>query len=453
MLTYDLLFSSPDISKLSHEEFKVLAKTMYSTLLSRINTTASHITAITSAVSTLIPPSDDPHADSPSPTLGTLLSTATELANARASKVMSLRSAQHSQLPLQSFLEIFNLSWSFVVKCEVLTRRMVVGLRGVLVGQAKAWLMTFHSDRTSRLARAVEEEVWGQVEVSGASQRVVDVIVDAAVGNPKELIIITERDPLSETPQTNGAPNGHSDGANGVTSPEKPSAKLLKIEERTYFVVAATMEVLELLMDYLKVIVNIPLLTTDAMSRIIEYLKAFNSRTCQVVLGAGAMRSAGLKNITAKHLALASQSLSIMIALVPYIRETLRRHLNPKQAVILVEFDKLKRDYQEHQNEIHAKLIAIMGDRLSVHCKSLSEIQWEQPPVKAGPNTYMEVLVKETVTLHKVLSKYLAEQSVELIMTQVFAAVNHRLSEEYGKIELPSQEAKTRYVDLILANA
>lgn len=30
--------------------------------------------------------------------------------------------------------------------------------------------------------------------------------------------------------------------------------------------------------------------------------KAFNSRTCQVVLGAGAMRSAGLKNITAKHL-------------------------------------------------------------------------------------------------------------------------------------------------------
>ncbi|KAG9041663.1 hypothetical protein FS837_011927 [Tulasnella sp. UAMH 9824] len=436
--------NSPDISKLSHDEFKVLAKTMYSTLLSRINTTASHITAITSVISTLVPPPDDPHADLPSPTLGTLLSTATELANARASKVMSLRSAQHSQLPLQSFLEIFNMSWSFVVKCEVLTRRMVVGLRGILVGQAKAWLMTFHSDRTSRLARAVEEEVWGQVEVSGASQRVVDVIVDAAVGNPKELIIITERDPLSETPQTNGAPNGHPDAANGVTSPEKPSAKLLKIEERTYFVVAATMEVLELLMDYLKVIVNIPLLTTDAMSRIIEYLKAFNSRTCQVVLGAGAMRSAGLKNITAKHLALASQSLSIMIALVPYIRETLRRHLNPKQAVILVEFDKLKRDYQEHQNEIHAKLIAIMGDRLSVHCKSLSEIQWDQPPAKAGPNTYMEVLVKETVTLHKVLSKYLAEQSVELIMTQVFAAVNHRLSEEYGKIELPSQEAKTR---------
>lgn len=32
-----------------------------------------------------------------------------------------------------------------------------------------------------------------------------------------------------------------------------------------------------------------------------------------------------------------------MISLIPYVRETFRRHLNPKQAVILIEFDKLKR--------------------------------------------------------------------------------------------------------------
>jgi vacuolar protein sorting-associated protein 54 len=151
----------------------------------------------------------------------------------------------------------------------------------------------------------------------------------------------------------------------------------------------------------------------DTMSRVIEFLKGFNSRTCQVVLGAGAMRSAGLKNITAKHLgrsfsiwplrslirywptALASQSLSIMIALIPYVRETFRRHLSATQAVILVEFDKLKRvcsfllsdegpnsgcvcqDYQEHQNEIHAKLIAIMGDRLSVHINNLQVLSPE----------------------------------------------------------------------------
>ena len=79
------------------------------------------------------------------------------------------------------------------------------------------------------------------------------------------------------------------------------------------------------------------------------------------------MRSAGLKNITAKHLALASQSLSIVIALIPYIHETFRRHLTMKQVALLVEFNKLKRDHQEHQNEIHAELIAIMDDWFAAH--------------------------------------------------------------------------------------
>ena len=75
------------------------------------------------------------------------------------------------------------------------------------------------------------------------------------------------------------------------------------------------------------------------------------------------------------------------------------------------------------------------------------------------------MLAKETVTLHKVLSRYLSVSVVEVskvsvrchwvrqlthlvsqfVMTQVFAAINHRLSEEYATIELPSMEAKERY--------
>jgi vacuolar protein sorting-associated protein 54 len=219
--------------------------------------------------------------------------------------------------------------------------------------------------------------------------------------------------PRPNSPRPN-SPRPNSPRASPRTNGTPHVRKHLRIEERSYFTVPATQSMLPLLIDYLKVIVNLSLLTTDTMSRVIEFLKAFNSRTCQVVLGAGAMRSAGLKNITAKHLALASQSLSIVIALIPYVRETFRRHLSPKQAVMLIEFDKLKRDYQEHQNEIHAKLIAIMGDRLSAHIKSLNAIRWDAPPAKPGTNEYMELLVKETVTLHKVLSRYLASAVVEV---------------------------------------
>lgn len=137
-----------------------------------------------------------------------------------------------------------------------------------------------------------------------------------------------------------------------------------------------------------------------------------------------------------------------MINLIPYIRECLRRHLRAKQAVILVEFDKLKRDYQEHQYEIHAKLVAIMGDRLAVHCAALQEIDWEaERDVKAGPNGYMQTLVKETATLHKVLYKYLPGSALETVMLQVLSAINSRLAEEYGKITAKSDAAKERILE------
>jgi vacuolar protein sorting-associated protein 54 len=111
---------------------------------------------------------------------------------------------------------------------------------------------------------------------------------------------------------------------------------------------------------------------------------------------------------------------------------------------MLIEFDKLKRDFQEHQSEIHSKLISIMGDRTSAHVKTLQNIDWDRPKQGESVNDYMELLVKETVTLHKVLSRYLTAPVVEYVMSQVFATINHRISEEYSKIDLQSQEAKDR---------
>ena len=87
-----------------------------------------------------------------------------------------------------------------------------------------------------------------------------------------------------------------------------------------------------------------------------------------------------------------------------------------------------RQDYQEHQQEIHAKLVAIMGDRLTAHCKTLlvseqvdalcfnltlpQTVDWNVR--RDGVNDYMVVLVKETVTLHKVLSRYLQDTVLEV---------------------------------------
>lgn len=141
----------------------------------------------------------------------------------------------------------------------------------------------------------MEDEQWNPAEVSQTVQHLVRTIVEAAVRDPPELVVGADPIPLS-------VPNSPT----VATSPSSPSStrvsKHLRVEGISYFAVSATLETLTLLLDYLKIIMNLPMLTTDTMSRIIEFLKAFNSRTCQVVLGAGAMRSAGLRVITAKHL-------------------------------------------------------------------------------------------------------------------------------------------------------
>lgn len=67
--------------------------------------------------------------------LGDILSSAGELANALAAKVIGHRAEQHTVLDLRDFWTFFNMSWDFVVKSEVICRRMIVGLRGVVVSQ------------------------------------------------------------------------------------------------------------------------------------------------------------------------------------------------------------------------------------------------------------------------------------------------------------------------------
>ncbi|KAH9928538.1 Vps54-like protein-domain-containing protein [Epithele typhae] len=446
------LFQSPaatELRAMEHGTFIDLIRSVYKGLLNSIEGLHRQGAIIIEVIQSIQSPRAPVDITALQEELSDILSSAAELANARASKVISIRAEQHTALDLPSFCALFNESWEFVVKSETICRRMIVGLRGTIVSQAKTFLQHFHQTQLNLCAKLVEDEQWNAAEVAPSVQRSVDIVVDASISTlpnfhstalpqtPFRPFLQTPRHPLPLiSPSTaNHVPPARRRSANAPT-------KHLRVEDRAYFAVGATLDVLVLLVDYLRVITNLPLLTTDTMARIIELLKSFNSRTCQVVLGAGAMRSAGLKNITAKHLALASQSLAIMISLIPYVRETFRRHLSQKQAVMLIEFDKLKRDYQEHQNEIHAKLIAIMGDRLTAHIRTLQAVKWDVP--KEGVNEYMEVLIKETVTLHKVLSRYLPASVVEYVMTQVFAALNHRLSEEYTKIELPSMEAKGR---------
>ena len=81
-----------------------------------------------------------------------------------------------------------------------------------------------------------------------------------------------------------------------------------------------------------------------------------------------------------------------MISLIPYVRETFRRHLNPKQAVILIEFDKLKRvcplslHYLIHPRSL-THLYSTLH-RITKTTKMRSMLSWSQLWVTDWPLTF-----------------------------------------------------------------
>lgn len=96
----------------------------------------------------------------------------------------------------------------------------------------------------------------------------------------------------------------------------------------------------------------------------------------------------------------------------------MERYLPPKHTVLLNEFDRTIADYDEHRREIYAKLVSIMQERLLYHIQAMNDIDWDAAEHDNTDdqhvNMYMEVLVKETLTLHKVLNKYLSHSELHV---------------------------------------
>lgn len=320
-----------------HAEFMELTKRMFSSLIRCLETVQVQSNILIEVVqnlacamflrpgSHLLKHSYSPSPKSPAPRspaplsplesalqteLQELLGSAAELANTRSGKIFATRSEQHAALPLADFCAIYEAAWAFVLRSEVLNRKMIVGLRGVMLTQSKAFLAAFHGVRISQSAKLVEEETWAQVEILAGAQRTTDLIIECAMRDPPEMVMVSQSAALPATPTATATANGNghaaaSPEANGAASPGTAapgSQKTLNVEGTAFFAVGATLAVLELAADYLRAVLSLGALSSEAVGKVIEFLKAFNSRTCQVVLGAGAMRSAGLKNITAKHL-------------------------------------------------------------------------------------------------------------------------------------------------------
>lgn len=107
---------------------------------------------------------------------------------------------------------------------------------------------------------------------------------DGAGGVPRKFTITPPDGAGPAAQQAQQAP-----AANGGVAPAGP-APLLVAGGRGYHVVNTQLIVLGMLGEYLAFRDAVPAFAAEVAQRVLELLKVFNSRTCQLVLGAGAMQ-------------------------------------------------------------------------------------------------------------------------------------------------------------------
>ncbi|XP_005941291.1 vacuolar protein sorting-associated protein 54 isoform X2 [Haplochromis burtoni] len=288
----------------------------------------------------------------------------------------------------------------FVRDTEELCGRRSVSLRGALQSQANRFVHRFHEERKTKLSLLLDNERWKQAEVPAEFQDLVNSIANGRISLPERKI---------------PGPNDR-----------KPTEFLL-VNGQKYAVVGTVLLLIRIFLEYCQCVNDIPSISTDMLTRLADLLKHFNSRSCQLVLGAGALQIVGLKTITTKNLALASRCLQLVVHYIPIIRAHFETKLQPKQFSVLRHFDHITKDYNDHIAEISAKLVAIMD---SLFEKVLSKYEVKAPM----PSACFRNICKQMAKMHEAIYELLPEEQTQMLFLRINASFKMHLKRQLARL-------------------
>ncbi|KAK3640505.1 hypothetical protein LTR56_011843 [Elasticomyces elasticus] len=384
--------------------------------------------------------------------MSSLLPLAVDAAQGQITKVLKVRNEQTVRLCTERFLRYFTLNRLFADECEAVSGQGGLVLRGVINAQISGFVQTLGQAEAERVAGLLDGDDWNARDFGEGDEVLLQRVLGSMGKDPVEWAAVVRPvwEGVGQEPEMKGVNGGL--GVNGVgntnggpvTPGRAATVKPAYIDEHRYILVRSAAALLTTFDTFLALTSYFPSVTPTISTALLDVLRVFNSRSSQLILGAGATRVAGLKNITTKHLALASQALSFVVALIPYVRECVRRHLQAGSLGVLAEFDKTKRTFQEHQGSISDKLVEIMTSRSATHVRAM--LAADLGVDDGGVSPYMETLTKETLTLHRVLGRHLSEFDVGLVMRRIFDSYREQWSEGFRQVEMGAGDAAAKAV-------
>lgn len=299
---------------------------------------------------------------------------------------------------LSQLSKLSDLIEKFSKECENITGHHSNAMKLALRSFAMKYIQNLHSERRSQLTVALNAERWKIADVPFELQSVINKICEAG-----EIPLVVQ----------------YESG--------KPDGKYLIINKENYAVVATVQLLIKILLEYCDATKQSPDIVQYLVHCMLELIRLFNSRCCQLVLGAGAIQSAGLKTISTSNLALVSRSLQVILWLLPLIIKLLER-VHSKD-LSLSGFNSLESDIAGHKKEIESKICLIVSNMLSSQLGG-----WEaKPPV---PSQTFRNISKHLVKLHEALIDILPLEQIRNIYMKVHNNFKDKLREQLNKMNI-----------------
>ncbi|RMX68534.1 hypothetical protein DD238_001395 [Peronospora effusa] len=369
-----------------------------------------------------------------------------EFAQRSVSNLFAVRKEIQAVYTMPQLRKLYDTTMDFVISIERLTGKTDYTLRGALFSQLKLFLEKYHQIQVTKLVSTLDRELWKNTEISEARHK---YLVDLSSGKGVALVLSDDRKIADET---------------------APPRKMVSICGKSFRVVWSVLLMLEIVMNYMSCAANFPVLATDVLLRSIEMFRLFNSRTTQLVLGAGAMQIARLRSISARHLALASQSLELSMTLIPHIKAALAAHFTDRQKLLLEEFDRVLRDYAEHNEKIYSKFTGIVEDQImkrflenvatevswigvavpcvvtNFPCHVLLQVDYDLASLVV-PTNPMRGITQSTLKLHAVLHPILSPPQMKDVMSRVFDMFTQKLPDCFKLVQPRTAAGRKRVLE------
>lgn len=309
--------------------------------------------------------------------------------------------------------QLANLVEEFTETCEKLCGKQCTGLRSAFKAQAGKFIQRFHTELKTKLTLLLESERWKQADVPPEFQSLVTYVYENKTFPPN---LFKVDDKVKKDNVQN----------------------FIMIEDEKYAIVGTALMLIQMIHEYCRTGSELIALSGTIGRHLAELLRHYNSRCCQLVLGAGAMQVAGLKTITSTILVLAARSLKLILWFMPYVKSHFQTFAEQKPSRGLgassisggvALLDSVEKDIRAHVKEIESKILTIVDNLLGGQISKWTA----RPPV---PSKSFRNISSYLMKLHEAVSGILPAVEVQTLYRTVNISFKEKLREQLVKMNI-----------------